>query len=49
MKSSELAVSVIPARGVSRDIARKLVRLFPGKPITHQAIEAARDSGAFAE
>lgn len=41
------AVAIIPARGGSKRIPRKNVRLFAGKPIIAYSIEAARTSGLF--
>ena len=38
---------VIPARGGSKRIPRKNIRLFFGKPIIAWSIEAARESGCF--
>lgn len=40
-------LAVIPARGGSKRIPRKNVRLFAGKPMIAYAIEAARTSGVF--
>lgn len=40
-------VAVIPARGGSRRIPRKNIRLFHGKPIIAYSIEAAKESGLF--
>ena len=42
-------LAVIPARGGSRRIPGKNLRLFHGKPIIHYAIEAAVKSGLFCE
>lgn len=42
------AIAVIPARGGSKRILRKNIKLFAGKPMIAYAIEAARDSGMFA-
>lgn len=42
-------VAVIPARGGSRRIPRKNIRLFHGKPIIAYSIEAAKRSGLFDE
>ena len=38
-------VAIIPARGGSKRIPRKNIRLFNGKPILAYSIEAARESG----
>lgn len=40
-------VAVITARGGSKRIPRKNIRLFHGRPIIHYAIDAARASGLF--
>lgn len=40
-------VAVIPARGGSKRIERKNIKLFNGKPIIKWAIEAAQQSGCF--
>jgi pseudaminic acid cytidylyltransferase len=40
-------IAIIPARGGSKRIPRKNVKLFAGKPLIAYAIEAARDSGLF--
>ncbi len=42
-----MIVAVIPARGGSKRIPRKNIRLFAGKPIIAYSIEAARDCGLF--
>lgn len=42
-----MRISVIPARGGSKRIARKNVREFAGKPMLSYAIEAAQKSGLF--
>jgi pseudaminic acid cytidylyltransferase len=42
-----MIVAVIPARGGSKRIPRKNVRLFAGKPIIGHSIESARRSGLF--
>lgn len=42
-----MIVCIIPARGGSKRIPRKNVRLFAGKPIIAHSIEAARSSGLF--
>lgn len=42
-----MALAVIPARGGSKRIPRKNVRLFEGKPIIAWSIQAALDSGCF--
>lgn len=41
------AIAVIPARGGSKRIPRKNVKLFAGKPIIAWSIEAARAAGCF--
>lgn len=41
------AIAIIPARGGSRRIPRKNIKLFHGKPIVAYAIEAARRAGLF--
>jgi pseudaminic acid cytidylyltransferase len=40
-------VAIIPARGGSKRIPRKNIKLFAGKPIISYSIEAARQSGVF--
>lgn len=40
-------VAIIPARGGSRRIPRKNIRMFHGKPIIAYSIEAAKASGLF--
>lgn len=40
-------VAIIPARGGSRRIPRKNIRMFHGKPIIGYSIEAAQTSGLF--
>jgi pseudaminic acid cytidylyltransferase len=42
-----MKVAVIPARGGSRRIPRKNVRLFAGKPMLYYAVSAAQESGIF--
>lgn len=42
-------LAIIPARGGSRRIPKKNIKLFLGKPIIAYAIEAAKDSGLFDE
>ncbi len=42
-----MKVAIIPARGGSKRIPRKNVRLFAGKPIIAHSIGAALDSGCF--
>jgi len=42
-----MKVAIIPARGGSKRIPRKNIRLFAGKPIIAWSIEAAIDSGLF--
>ena len=44
-----LNIAVIPARGGSKRIPRKNIKPFAGKPMIAYAIQAARDSGLFAE
>ncbi|QIO32754.1 pseudaminic acid cytidylyltransferase [Bradyrhizobium sp. 1(2017)] len=44
-----MKIAVIPARGGSKRIPRKNVRLFCGKPIISYSIDAARQSGLFDE
>lgn len=41
------AVCIIPARGGSRRIPRKNIKLFHGKPIIAYSIETAKESGLF--
>lgn len=41
------SIAIIPARGGSKRIPRKNVRLFHGKPILAYSIETARSSGLF--
>ncbi len=41
------SIAVIPARGGSKRIPRKNIRLFAGKPIISYSIEAAKKSGLF--
>lgn len=45
----EKAIAIIPARGGSKRIPRKNIRLFIGKPIIAYSIEAALRSGLFDE
>ena len=40
-------IAIIPARGGSKRIPRKNIKLFAGKPIIAYAISAARESGLF--
>jgi len=40
-------VAIIPARGGSKRIPRKNVKLFMGKPIIQWSIEVAKNSGCF--
>ena len=40
-----MRLAVIPARGGSKRIPRKNVKLFCGKPMLAWAVEAARESG----
>lgn len=42
-----MKLAVIPARGGSKRIPRKNIRLFAGKPIISYSIEAARSCGLF--
>ena len=42
-------VAIIPARGGSRRIPRKNIKMFHGKPIIAYSIEAAKESGLFDE
>lgn len=42
-----MKVAVIPARGGSKRIPRKNIKLFAGKPMIAYAIEAAKNSGLF--
>lgn len=42
-----MRLAVIPARGGSKRIPRKNVKLFAGRPMIGYAISAARDSGLF--
>lgn len=42
-------IAIIPARGGSKRIPKKNIRLFLGKPIIAYAIEAAKESGLFDE
>jgi pseudaminic acid cytidylyltransferase len=42
-----MKLAVIPARGGSKRIPRKNIRVFAGKPMIAYAIDAARSSGAF--
>lgn len=42
-------IAIITARGGSKRIPRKNIRLFAGKPILYYAIKAAQDSGLFSE
>ena len=41
------AIAIIPARGGSRRLPKKNIRLFHGKPIIAYSIEAAKASGLF--
>ena len=45
----ESSVAIITARGGSKRIPRKNIKLFLGKPIIQYSIEAAIDSGCFTE
>lgn len=40
-------IAIIPARGGSKRIPRKNIRLFHGKPVIHWVIDAAKSSGCF--
>lgn len=42
-----MKLAVIPARGGSKRIPRKNIKMFCGKPMIAWSIEAARDSGCF--
>lgn len=42
-----MAIAIIPARGGSKRIPRKNIRLFCGQPMITYAIEAARAAGCF--
>ncbi len=42
-----MIIAVIPARGGSKRIPRKNIRLFEGKPIIAWSIEAALNAGCF--
>lgn len=42
-----MKIAIIPARGGSKRIPRKNIKLFCGKPIISYSIEAARQSGCF--
>jgi pseudaminic acid cytidylyltransferase len=44
-----MSIAVIPARGGSKRIPRKNIKLFKGLPVIAYAIKAAKDSGAFSE
>lgn len=47
MTGTPRAVAIIPARGGSKRIPRKNIRLFRGRPMLAWSIEAALESGAF--
>lgn len=47
MTSAPSALAIIPARGGSKRIPRKNIRLFRGRPMLAWSIEAALASGAF--
>ena len=47
MARSEAAVAVIPARGGSKRIPRKNVRLFLGTPLIARTVQAVVDAGLF--
>lgn len=42
-------LAIVPARGGSKRIPRKNIKVFAGKPILAYSIEAAADSGVFSE
>jgi len=42
-----MKIAIIPARGGSKRIPRKNIKLFDGKPMIAYAIEAAKESGLF--
>lgn len=42
-----MRIAIIPARGGSKRIPRKNIKVFAGKPMIAYAIEAARESGLF--
>ncbi|MDC1381649.1 acylneuraminate cytidylyltransferase family protein, partial [Octadecabacter sp.] len=42
-----MILAVIPARGGSKRIPRKNIKLFGGKPMIEWSIQAAHDSGVF--
>lgn len=42
-------IAIIPARGGSKRIPRKNIKLFKGMPVISYAIQTARDSGIFSE
>src|SRR5688500_12769930 len=42
-----MRIAVIPARGGSKRIPRKNIKLFAGKPMIARAIDIARSSGLF--
>ena len=44
-----MRIAVIPARGGSKRIPRKNIRLFDGKPIITYSIQAAQNTGLFRE
>lgn len=44
-----MSIAVIPARGKSKRIPRKNIKLFNGLPVIAYAIKAAKDSGVFKE
>lgn len=47
MPTPDFNICIIPARGGSKRIPRKNIRLFNGKPIIAWSIEAALESGCF--
>lgn len=49
MKEKPMSVAIIPARGGSKRIPRKNIRPFLGKPMISYAINAAWQSGCFAQ
>jgi pseudaminic acid cytidylyltransferase len=44
-----MSIAVIPARGGSKRIPRKNIKLFNGLPVIAYAIKAAKESGVFSE
>ena len=47
MVSNGMNIAIIPARGGSKRIPRKNIKIFAGKPMISYAIEAARSSALF--